>query len=125
MYTLMACIIALLAATSAAAQSGPFQQTCSYSNKTEPVEDAATEVLCTMRYTAIPNGLRYSFRFGGRTVVFETNSNSTNDLWSSGRLNGMPAIMLELWRGSNVAVTTDMRISFEWRDRGAPKYPAN
>lgn len=121
----MVLLLALAASPAAAQQRGPFNQTCSYHDKSDPDEDAADEVLCTMRYVSTPTGLRYTFRFGGRTVVLETSSNNTNGLWRAGRLNGRPAVTLELWRGSYVAVTTDLRSSFEWRDRNAPKYPVN
>ena len=118
-------LLALAAAPAVAQEEGPYSQTCSYQDTSEPDEDAAYEVDCTMRYVSIPTGLRYTFRFGGRSVVVDVSSESANGLWHGARINGRPAIRLELWRGSYVAVTTDMRISLEWRDRGEPKYPAN
>lgn len=117
--------LALFASPALAQEEGPFPQTCSYSDTSEPDEDSAYEVYCTMRYVYTPAGLQYTFRFGGRTVVVDVSSEGGNGLWRAARINGRPAVRLELWRGSYVAVTTDTRISFEWRDQNAPKYPAN
>ena len=118
-------LLALAASPAVAQEEGPFPQTCSYQDTSEPDEDAAYEVDCTMRYVFTPAGLRYTFRFGGRSIVVEVSSESGNGLWRAAQINGRPAVRLELWRGSYVAVTTDTRISFEWRDRNEPKYPAN
>ncbi|MBJ7437609.1 MAG: hypothetical protein JHD35_01105 [Sphingopyxis sp.] len=111
--------------SSAAAQDGPFPQSCTYQNVTESDEDGATEVYCTLRYVSTPTGLRHTFRFGGRTVVIDQGSDRRNGLWRSGKIDGRPAVILELWRGSYVATTTDLQVSMEWRDQGSPKYPAN
>lgn len=117
--------LALVASPAVAQQEGPFPQTCTYSDTSAPPEDGADEVLCSMRYVSTATGLRYTFRFGGRTVVVDQSLDAGNGLWSAGRIDGKPAVILELWRGSRVAVTTDTSVSLEWRDRGAPKYPAN
>jgi len=114
-----------LLTSSAAAQDGPFRQTCTYQNIAEPDEDGASEVYCTLRYVSTPTGLRHMFRFGGRAVVVDLDSDGRNGLWRSGKIDGKPAVILELWRGSYVATTTDLRVSMEWRDQGSPKYPAN
>ena len=111
--------------TSALQSEGPFDQTCSYIDSTRPVEDSAEEVLCTMRYVATDSGLRYSFRFGGRTVVLDSSSEKSNGLWRAATIDGRPAVSLELWRGSFVATTTDLAVTFEWRDRNSPKFPAD
>ena len=118
-------LLSLAASPALAQEAGPFPQTCSYQNAAEPAEDSAHEVSCTMRYVSTPDGLRYTFRFGGRTVVVDSNRESTNGLWRATKIDGRPAVSLELWRGSYVAVTIDMRVSFEWRDRNGPKYPVN
>jgi hypothetical protein len=117
--------LALAASPALAKEYGPYNQTCSYQDLTESPEDSANEVPCTMRYVSTPTGLLFSFRFGGRTVTVENSSDSSNGLWRAVRINGKPGLSLELWRGSYVAATNDMSISFEWRDRGSPKYPAN
>lgn len=111
--------------TSALQSEGPFDQTCSYSDATQPDEDAAEEVLCTVRYVSTDNGIRYTFRFGGRTVVVDSSSEISNGLWRAATIDGRPAVSLELWRGSYVAATTDLAVTFEWRDRNSPKFPAN
>lgn len=112
--------------TEESAQSlGPFDQTCSYINKSQPEEDASEDVLCTMRYASTDTGTRYTFRFGGRTVVVDASGEVANGLWRATSIDGQPAVSLELWRGSFVAVTTDLSVSFEWRDRGEPKYPVS
>lgn len=114
-----------LVTSPAVAQEGPFPQTCTYEDTIEPEEDAAHEVSCTMRYESTPGGIRYSFRFGGRTVVVETAGEGGVGLWRPARINGNPGVRLELRRGSYIAVTSDARLSFEWRDRNEPKYPVN
>lgn len=116
-------LVAVIASPAIAQEEGPYPQTCSYLDKSQPDEDAAYEVDCTMRYVSTPTGLRYTFRFGDRTVVVESGE-SANGLWRTARINGRPAVRLELWRGSYVAVTNDTQVSFEWRDRNEPKYPA-
>ena len=105
--------------------SGPFDQTCSYRNAAQPEEDAAEEVLCTMRYVSTNDGIRYTFRFGGRTVTVDSSREIANGLWRGAKIDGRPAVSLELWRGSFVAVSTDLGVTFEWRDRDSPKFPAN
>jgi hypothetical protein len=105
--------------------SGPFDQTCSYRNAAQPDEDAAEEVFCTMRYVSTDDGIRYTFRFGGRMVTIDRSGEIANGLWRGAKIDGRPAVSLELWRGSYVAVSTDLGVTFEWRDRDSPKFPAN
>lgn len=123
-YTILFLVLVGFPASVSAKEYGPFDQTCSYHDATAPPEDGADEVLCTMRYVATPTGLRITFRFGGRTVIVESSERS-NGLWRAVRINGKPGVSLELWRGSYVASTNDLSVSFEWRDPGSPKYPAN
>ena len=110
---------------SLAQENGPFDQTCTYQNLSEPPEDAADEVLCTMRYSASSTGLIYKFRFGGRTVQIKTIDGYVNGLWTIVEIDGKRGLMFELWRGSRIAATNDGSISFEWRDPGSPKFPRN
>ena len=118
-------ILALAESPQIRETEGPFPQTCSFSDVSTPVEDGAEEVLCTMRYTSTPEGLRYTFRFGGRSVVVETDSERVNGLWRAAKIDGKPAVVRELWRGSHIAVTSDMRLAFEWRDRDGGRFPVN
>ena len=118
-------VLALAASPALAQEMGPFAQTCTYRDARAPVEDEAFEVHCTMRYVSTPVGIRSSFRFGGRTVVVDSISGGANGLWDRVTIDGRPGVSLELWRGSYVAVTNDLRVSFEWRDRNGPKYPVN
>lgn len=118
-------LLATLAASPAIAQEeSPFPQTCTYEDARVP-DGGVYEVDCTMRYRFTDSGVLYSFRFGGRSVVVEVSSEGGNGPWRPASINGQPALRLELWRGSYIAVTNDMQVSFDWRDRGAPKYPAN
>lgn len=120
-----AALTAFVAAPLVAQENGPFDQTCTYQNLSEPPEDAADEVLCTMRYSATTTGIIYKFRFGGRTVQVKSIDGYANGLWTIVEINGKRGLMFELWRGSRIAATNDGVISFEWRDRGSQKYPEN
>lgn len=126
--TLVVAVVSAFVFSAAVAQAqeleGPFRTTCSYSTG-DPVDSGALDVDCSMTLRATVYSYERQFRFGDETVTVSVPRGYAIDRWKPVKINGRPGVQLELWRGSYVVVSNDMWISFEWRDRGAPKYPVN
>jgi hypothetical protein len=82
--------------------SGPFDQTCSYRNAAQPDEDAAEEVFCTMRYVSTDDGIRYTFRFGGRMVTIDRSGEIANGLWRGAKIDGQTGVNADVAAGAFV-----------------------